>query len=344
MSQVRLAKTTSETQIEPLMRVANLSVYFRDEASNLFDKKSEIKAVDNVSFEIFESDTVSLVGESGSGKTTIARSLSLLTKPDSGLIEFSGKDIWKLNKRELRNYRRDVQMIFQDPFESFNPRDTVFSAISAPLRRLVGVKEKKEIAERVSKLLGEVGMDAELVVHRFPHELSGGERQRVSIARALASGPKLLIADEPITMLDAAQRLNILSLLKRLKTNRKLTLILITHDLASARIMSNRLLVIYLGKLVESGSTKEILSKPHHPYVELIMNAIPRIHKSGSEKIEEEESLISIEESRRVNQGCSFRPRCMYATEVCGRIEPSLEQKTKLHYASCHNPLNVSNH
>ncbi|MHB8566193.1 MAG: oligopeptide/dipeptide ABC transporter ATP-binding protein [Nitrososphaerales archaeon] len=339
MSQVRLESNLSQRGRMPLLRVKNLAVYFRNETATMFEKKSTIRAVDNVSFDVFESETVSLVGESGSGKSTIARALSLLQKPDAGSIEFNGVDITKLHRKSLKDYHRDVQMIFQDPFESFNPRDTVLSAISAPLRRLMGMKDRAELTESVSKLLDEVGMEPEIMINRYPHELSGGERQRVSIARALASQPKLLIADEPITMLDAAQRLNVLSLLDKLRAKRNLTLLMITHDLASARVLSNRILVIYLGKLVEVGDTRSVLSKPHHPYIELITDAIPRIHESRNDR--EEESINSIEESMRVTQGCPFRPRCKYATEICSNVEPPLEEKTAVHYAACHNPLNM---
>ncbi len=321
-----------------ILKVSNLSVTFTKESGALRKHKSIVKAVDDVSFEVYESEVLSLVGESGSGKTTIARCVSALAKPTSGSILWEGKNVVTVKGSNLKEYRRQVQIVFQDPFESIYPRHDVFTAIAIPIMRLAHEKNHARIREIVSQLLLEVGLQPDVHMYRLPHQLSGGERQRVNIARALAPKPKLLVADEPITMLDASQRLNILSLLARLKRERRLTVLLITHDLASAKLMSDRTAVMYMGKIVELGPTKIILSKPHHPYAQMIVDATPKL--GGANYGNFAEFTTGIEESMKVKQGCVFRPRCAYATRVCEEQEPALLEKTKDHYAACHNPLN----
>jgi peptide/nickel transport system ATP-binding protein len=200
------------------------------------------------------------------------------------------------------------------------------------------------VLEIVNRLLSEVGLDPEETIHKLPHQLSGGERQRVNIARALAPNPRLLIADEPITMLDASQRLNILSLLFELRAKRNLTLLLITHDLASAKIMSDRTAVMYSGKLVEIGPTSSILSRPHHPYSELILSATPRLTETlqrAEDALAAASYLSGIDEKESKSQGCVFAPRCRYATKICELSEPQLEEKSRSHLAACHNALNL---
>ena len=296
--------------------------------------------MDHVRFEIFESEFISLVGESGSGKSTIARCILLLTRPSSGSIIYKGSDITKLKRKDLVNYRREVQIVYQDPFESLNPRQDVFSAVSAPIRHLIGEKSKSVLVKEVSDLLMEVDLDPSVVFHKYPHQLSGGERQRINIARALAAKPKMLIADEPVTMLDATQRFNVLSLLMKLKETRNLTVLMITHDLPSAQLVSDRTLVIYLGKIVEQGSTRDVIQLPHHPYVELIMSSIPKpawLSEQGGAK----QPQHSIEESMEILTGCSFTPRCKYALPICKTDVPLLEEKTPKHYAACHSPLYI---
>ncbi|MGI0079066.1 MAG: ABC transporter ATP-binding protein [Nitrososphaerales archaeon] len=319
------------------MQISHLSVLFKRQRG-IFGKSTTVRAVNDISFEIRESEIVSLVGESGSGKTTVARCIMRLASPTSGSIFYNGVDILSLKGRKNIDYLRDVQMIFQDPFESLNSRHDVFTTISIPLRRLAGESNHQRIAERVRQLLSEAGLNPDQVMYKLPHELSGGERQRVSIARALASDPKLLVADEPITMLDASQRLNILSLLMELKEKRNLTILIITHDLASAKAMSDRTAVIYLGNLVEIGPTESSLSKPHHPYTELILSSTPRL--TGDTQVASG-TVPEIEESMTVKSGCVYFPRCKYATEICKTVEPELLEKSRSHFAACHNALNV---
>ncbi len=341
MSQVQLDHSPSAAWgRQPLLKVSNLQVYFSGRrGSGNRGTDTVIKAVDDVSFEVHDSEVLSIVGESGSGKTTIARCIAALRKPTGGTMMWEDKDVTSLHGKDLKKYRRDVQIIYQDPFESLYSRYDVYTTIATPLIHLAGVKQKDKIKEVVSNLLLAVGLKPSDHMYRFPHQLSGGQRQRVNIARALAPSPRLLVADEPITQLDASQRLNILSLLMRLKEERKLTIVLITHDLASAKLVSDRTGIMYMGKMVELGSTREILSKPHHPYTELILRASP--DKEEGVVDPEEFSSGSIEESYGVTQGCNFTPRCKYATNICRNTEPRLLEKSREHLASCHNPLNI---
>jgi len=295
-----------------------------------------------VSFDINESEILSVVGESGSGKTTIANCIMALTTPNSGSIKYNGAEVSALRGKKLKDYRREVQVIYQDPFESLNPRLDVYSTLSIPIIRLTNETKQAVIVEKVRRLLSEVGLEPDEAIHKLPHQLSGGERQRINVARALAPGPKLLIADEPITMLDASQRLNILSLLLELKEKRNLTILLITHDLASAKIMSDRTAVMYSGKLVEIGPTDSILTHPFHPYSELILTATPKLTETR-EVLANTLSAVSyssgIEESQSIQRGCVFQPRCKYAKKKCVDVEPKLEEKSSSHYAACHYPL-----
>ena len=341
MSQVQLTESAEGyPRDEPLLQVNDLSVTFEKMRGIIRRQKTIIRAVDHVSFSIYESEFVSLVGESGSGKTTIARCIIGLERPTSGFIKYRGNEVQRLHGVGMKNYWRDVQIIYQDPFESLNPRQDVLTTISSPIMNLSGEKSRERIIDRVSTLLEEVELDPNEVIHRLPHQLSGGQRQRVNIARALAPNPKLLIADEPITMLDAAQRMNVLSLLMRLKSRRKLTMLMITHDLASVRVTSSKTLIMYAGKLVETGSTEETLSRPYHPYVELILDSMPRLRNDARSR--DPKTVTSTDDISYLSRGCIFRPRCAYATEICKQVEPKLVEMSKGHSAACHNPLNSS--
>jgi len=323
---------------QPILRVSNLSVSFRGSDTGIFRRTQHtINAVRNVSFELEASDSLALVGESGSGKTTIAKCILGLTKITSGSIIVDGLDIAKIGKKGLHELRKRVQIIYQDPFESLNPRHDVFTTIAIPLQLLLGLRDDAQITEQVTKLLQEVGLDPKRVMRRYPHQLSGGERQRVGIARALAPNPSLLVADEPVTMLDAEQKLNILSLLKELQVKRNLALLFITHDLASARLLSRRTLVLFLGRMMEEGDTELVFSHPSHPYVELIMAAMPNLDKPRSIS---DFAKATIEESLRVSQGCVYRARCKYATEICSEVDPAWTNRGGTRFVACHNPRN----
>src|SRR5487761_393337 len=338
MSQIQLSSESND-QRAPMLTITNLKVHFKRVQGTFARKTIIVKAVDDVSLQMHKSEVLCLVGESGSGKTTIARCVAALEKPTSGSIVFENKNVTNLRGKALKDYRREVQIIFQDPFESLYSRFDVFTTIATPITALTGLKNKSELKEMVSSLLTEVGLNPTEYMHRLPHQLSGGERQRISIARALAPSPKMLVADEPITMLDASQRLNVLSILMQLKERRNLAILLITHDLASARLVSNTAAVLYRGKLVELGATDVILSTPHHPYTNLILESTPDIDAPSQES----RSLVGgTEESEYVSRGCVYRHRCMYATKICEDEEPALLEKSKKHFAACHNPLNAS--
>ncbi len=345
MSQVQLIGKEAEggdaflSGRRSLLSIKDLQVTFIRQRGLFNRRKSIVRAVQGISLELFESEILSVVGESGSGKTTLARCILALNRPDSGSIKYRNNEVTGLKGGELMSFRRDVQIVYQDPYESLNPRQDVFTAVSIPIRQLAGEDSKEKLTERVAKVLREVGLDPSAVMRRLPHQLSGGERQRVNIAKALAPDPKLLVADEPVTMLDASQRLGVLSLLVELKEKRNLTILLITHDLASARIMSDRTAIMYLGRIVEVGPTSKILNKPHHPYTQLILAATPRLKRSSEVK---REYVPSVEEAGRVERGCVFAPRCKYATSICRDTEPQLLAKSESSLAACHNPLNVN--
>src|SRR5487761_1748037 len=339
MSQIQLSSESND-QRAPMLTITNLKVHFKRVQGTFARKTIIVKAVDDVSLQMHKSEVLCLVGESGSGKTTIARCVAALEKPTSGSIVFENKNVTNLRGKALKDYRREVQIIFQDPFESLYSRFDVFTTIATPITALTGLKNKSELKEMVSSLLTEVGLNPTEYMHRLPHQLSGGERQRISIARALAPSPKMLVADEPITMLDASQRLNVLSILMQLKERRNLAILLITHDLASARLVSNTAAVLYRGKLVELGATDVILSTPHHPYTNLILESTPDIDAPVKESASSGPAG-TIEEGEYVTRGCVFRPRCMYATTVCEEEEPALLEKSTKHLAACHHPLNT---
>jgi peptide/nickel transport system ATP-binding protein len=334
MSQVQLGSVPpAPAEGSPVLKVEHLNVEFVKKG--FFGRSTIVRAVDDVSFEVGDSEVMSLVGESGSGKTTIAKCILGLLKPTSGKIYFRGVDIAKTIRSDARSYRREVQVIYQDPFESLNPRLDVFTQVSTPIKKLLGVHNRDELYDSVSKLLREVELDPKLTIDKLPHQLSGGERQRVNIARALAPGPKLLVADEPITMLDASQRINILSVLMELKKKRNLAVLMITHDLASANVTSNRTAVMYHGRLVELGPTGMVFSKPVHPYSELVLSSTPTTkHGIASEEDQEKQESQDLPEV-----GCNFAPRCTYATEICGKDRPVLEQKAPTRFGACHHPL-----
>jgi len=266
----------------PLLEVRDLTVKFAG-GRGLFSKQV-VTAVDGVSMTVRKGETLGLVGQSGSGKTTLARAVVKLTKPQSGLILFKGGNIFEQRGKEAKEYRRQVQMIFQDPYESLNPRATVEKAIEEPLviHRLAGNSSSRQ--DRTLNLIRMVGLNPEAVSNKYPHELSGGERQRTSIARALAVTPELLLADEPVSMLDVSIRIGIIDLLKELKRELDLTVVFITHDLGVARYFCDRIAVMYKGRLVEVAATEELLRHPVDPYTKQLLESVPDPARSAREK------------------------------------------------------------
>ncbi len=295
-------------------------------------------AVDDVTFAVREGETLGLVGESGCGKSTLGRTVVRLLEPTEGVVLFEGRDISSLGTRALRPLRRQMQMVFQDPYASLNPRKRVGSIIGTPLK-IHGV-EKSERRARVQELLQTVGLSPEHY-NRFPHEFSGGQRQRIGVARALALHPKLIVADEPVSALDVSIQSQMLNLLDDLQKELQLTYIFIAHDLGVVRHVSNRIAVMYLGKLVELSPAEELYQRPIMPYTEALLSAVPIPDPDLSAK--RERIVLEGDVPSPINppSGCRFHPRCRYMTDICKEVEPPLVDYGNGHLAACHHPLNV---
>ena len=297
-------------------------------------KTQPLKAVDDVSFHIKKGETLGLVGESGCGKSTTGRTIIRLYEPTAGEIIYDGKDIAKLNKKELMVYRKKIQMIFQDPYASLNTRMTVGDIISEPLE-IHNLAHGKEKMEKVHDLLQRVGLNPDHAA-RYPHEFSGGQRQRIGIARALAVQPEFIIADEPISALDVSIQAQVVNMLEDLQHELGLTYLFIAHDLSMVKHISNRIGVMYLGKLVELASSDELYSKPTHPYTQALLSAIPvpdpNVAKANKRIILEGD----VPSPLNPPSGCRFRTRCRYATEKCAIEEPVLKEVASGHSVACH--------
>jgi peptide/nickel transport system ATP-binding protein len=297
---------------------------------------ARVHAVDDVSFELRPGTITALVGESGSGKSTVARLLARLYDPTSGSVLWEGGDVARVRRnRDVLRYRSEVQLIFQDPFDSLNPVKTVRHHIERPLRihRMV---PHDRVEERVHELLRAVGLvPPHEIAAKYPHELSGGQRQRVSLARVLAVEPKVILADEPTSMLDVSIRIGILNLMRRLKDERDIAFLFVTHDLASARYVADDLLVMYAGQIVERGPVEEVLASPLHPYTRLLLAAVPdpgkRLH---TQRIEERRGVAAA--AVDPPEGCRFVSRCPIAVDVCSRVTPQLVEARPRHAARCH--------
>ncbi len=324
------------------LEVRNLKKYFPVKRSFLEiikkEKERAVRAVDGISFGVKKGETLSLIGESGCGKTTAGRTILRLIEPTGGKIIFNGKDITNIPQDELRPYRRKMQIIFQDPYASLSPRMKIGHAIMHPLL-IHNIADKEEAKEIVLKMLRRVGLTPEEeFFERYPHHLSGGQRQRVVIARAMILKPEFIIADEAVSMIDASMRASILELLESFKKEYKLTMLFITHDIAVAKLISDRIAVMYLGKIVEIGKTEDILKNPKHPYTLALIQAVPSAIKR---KRREEKMNIKGEVPNAVNppSGCRFHPRCPFADDLCKEREPELIKVGEEHYVACHHPL-----
>ena len=299
-------------------------------------RRSHVHAVDDVSFELQPGTITALVGESGSGKSTVARLLARLYDPSAGAVFFEGSDVSRVrSRRELLRYRSQVQMIFQDPFDSLNPAKTIRHHIERPLR-IHRIVPSGEVEERVHELLRSVGLVPPAdIAAKYPHELSGGQRQRVAIARTLAVEPKVLLADEPTSMLDVSIRIGILNLMVRLKEERGIAFLYVTHDLASARYLADDILVMYAGQIVERGPIEQVLSDPLHPYTRLLLAAAPDpatgLH---AERIEMRKGRAGA--AVDPGEGCRFVSRCPLAIDVCSRVTPTLVEARPHQSARCH--------
>ena len=296
--------------------------------------RSQVHAVEDVTFELRPGTITALVGESGSGKSTVARLLAHLYPPSAGAVLFEGNDVARVRRRrDVLRYRSQVQIIFQDPFGSLNPVKTIRHHVERPLR-IHGIVPRGQVAERAHELLRTVGLvPPEEVAAKYPHELSGGQRQRVAIARALAVEPKVVLADEPISMLDVSIRIGILNLMLKLKEERGIAFLYVTHDLASARYVADDILVMYAGQIVESGPIEQVLAAPLHPYTRLLLAAVPDpAGKPG--RIEPRKGLASA--AVDPPEGCRFVGRCPIAIDVCSRVTPPLVEAEPAQAARCH--------
>ena len=315
-----------------LLSVRDLKMYF-PVGGSLFSKKKALKAVDGVSFDLYAGETFGLVGESGCGKTTVGRTIVRLYNPTSGQILFGGTDIAPLSEKEVQPYRNRMQMIFQDPYASLNPRMTVSSIIGEPLR-YQGVPQK-EIDARVRELVDCVGLKPDHL-NRYPHEFSGGQRQRIGIARALAGKPEFIVCDEPISALDVSIQAQVVNLLKKLQDELGLTYLFIAHDLSMVQYISDRVGVMYLGRLVELTTSKKLYEHPLHPYTQALMTAIPIPDpdvETTKEKIRLEGEIPSPVD---MPKGCAFCTRCPYATDQCRAERPQFREVEPGHFAACH--------
>ena len=320
---------------EPLVQVRNLKKYFPIQRGMIIERHvGDVKAVDDVSFDVLRGETLGLVGETGCGKTTVGRTILRLYEPTGGQVIFDGIDLVTLNEGELRRMRQRMQMIFQDPYASLNPRMTVGSIVSAPLD-VHKTAHSKNKSKRVDDLLDMVGLNPEFV-NRYPHEFSGGQRQRVGIARALAVSPDLIICDEPISSLDVSIQAQVVNLLEELQRELGLTYIFIAHDLSMVRHISNRIAVMYLGKIMELADRNDIYLDPIHPYTQALMSAVPLPDPDIQKKRKRILLEGDIPSPTNPPVGCNFNTRCPAAKERCFKEDPAFREIKPGHWAACH--------
>ncbi len=324
----------------PLLEVEHVKLHFPIKKGILIDRVvGAVHAVDDISFTLREGETLGLVGESGCGKTTLSRTVMRLLEPTSGAVRFRGSDVTHAGRRELMPLRREVQMVFQDPYASLNPRKRIGQIVGMALHH-AGTRHE-DVERRVRELLSRVGLSPEHA-NRFPHEFSGGQRQRIGVARALAVEPRLIVLDEPVSALDVSIQAQIINLLDDLQDDLGLTYLFVAHDLSVVRHVSDRIAVMYLGKLMEVSPAEELYAKPIHPYAAALLEAIPIPDPRENRK--RRRSVVSGEPPNPINppSGCVFHPRCPRATDVCRTVEPPLTEYSGGHVAACHHPLNVS--
>ena len=315
-----------------LLKVEHLKKYFPIQTGILSKKSGEVKAVDDLSFEVYEGETLGIVGESGCGKSTAGRAIMRLLEPTSGKVTFDDVELTDLSNKEMRKMRRDIQMVFQDPYASLNPRHTVGKILEEPLI-VHGIGKSKERKERVQEYLEIVGLSS-YHAKRYPHQFSGGQRQRIGIARALMTNPRLIIADEPVSALDVSIQAQVLNLMQKLQQDLKLTYIFIAHDLGVVRHISDRVGVMYLGRIVELADSESLYREPLHPYTQALLSAVPIPDPTHHR----EQILLEGDIPSPANPptGCSFHTRCPYATDLCKFTVPIFRKVKPGHAVACH--------
>ncbi|MBN1874223.1 MAG: dipeptide ABC transporter ATP-binding protein [Anaerolineae bacterium] len=329
-----MAETTTQTTKEIILKVEGLKKYFPIRRGLFQSHVGDVKAVDGVSFDVYKGETLGLVGESGCGKTTTGRTIIRIYEPTEGHVLFEGQDLANLKGSEMREMRRSLQMIFQDPYASLNPRMSVLSIVGEPLE-VFHVATKEERRKRVAELLELVGLNPDFM-SRYPHEFSGGQRQRIGLARALALNPALIICDEPISALDVSIQAQVVNLLEELQTKLGLTYVFIAHDLSMVRHISNRIAVMYLGKIVELTDRDTLYANPLHPYTQALLSAVP----VPDPLIEETRKRILLEgdlpSPAHPPKGCNFNTRCPKVIDTCYEVEPPFVEVGAGHYCACH--------
>jgi oligopeptide/dipeptide ABC transporter ATP-binding protein len=325
----------------PLLTATDVVKHFPAK-SGMFGRRGDVvHAVDGVSLEVVAGETLGLVGESGCGKSTLGRCLVRLLEPTSGTVGFAGTDLTGLSRRQLRPFRRELQMVFQDPYSSLNPRRRVAAIVEEPMR-VNRVGDDAAIRRRALELLNVVGFDASYA-QRYPHEFSGGQRQRIGIARALALNPQLVVADEPVSALDVSIQAQVLNLFRDLQDEFGLTYVFVAHDLGVVRHMSDRIGVMYLGELVELGPADEVYNAPRHPYTQSLLSAVPEID-DGQGREQRRRIVLAGDVPSPIDKpsGCSFNPRCAYATDVCRTERPVLVALPSGRQVACHHPVDAA--
>ena len=316
----------------PLLETIGLTKYFSTGRSLLRRESTAVRALDGVSLRIQEQETLGVVGESGCGKTTLGRAILGLIRPTSGQVLFEGEDLVPLNRREMRSYRRNIQMVFQSPYDSFDPRFSVLNSIGEPLRTHSSLRGDALVA-RARELLEQTGMPGE-ILYRYPHEFSGGQLQRIAVARALALNPKFIVLDEPTSALDVSVQAQIINLLQALQQELKLTYMFITHDLSVVQHISDRIAVMYLGKVVELNITDAIFDDAKHPYTQALLASAPSLDP----EYRRERIILTggVPDPADPPPGCSFHPRCPEVMDVCSRVEPDYIDAGGGHMVACH--------